>query len=423
MVPDVARTVPPPGLRRAWRLALGTFVVAAGTGVVLRLVPLVGGGLGGLRYGDVRHAHSHLMYFGWATPLLMALLADRLRAVGGSGGGRPGSGRIVLATFAAAWASYVPFLLSGYEPIDVGGASLPLSGVTATLNVAAWWWFAGWWARTSRGVPRDTAVRLLDGAVLLLLAASVGALGRGVVEALALDGPLVQRAPIHAFLDLFSDGWVLLGIVGLAWAALRPADDPPRWAVPVLIGALAPVFLVTLPRGLVLPAVRGGAAVLSVAGLAVLGLLLGRLWRAAVGRPAWRATIAFAAVRLASGLVLAVPALADWAQDGGLRILHLHVLGLGILTTGLVAAAADRGLVAARLTRAWIVAVVAVVGTVALLTDLWPAPLRGGWRLAAVAAAAVLPPVVAVLTLLWGRHPVAGSPAPAARRLEMTDRP
>ena len=34
------------------------------------------GGLpGGLAYVNVRHAHSHLMFFGWVTPALMGLIA------------------------------------------------------------------------------------------------------------------------------------------------------------------------------------------------------------------------------------------------------------------------------------------------------------------------------------------------------------
>lgn len=387
------------GPDRAWRLALATFVVAAGTGLVLRLVPLVGA-MPGLEYADIRHAHSHLMYFGWATPLLMALIADGLQRRGLPVGA--GSGRIVATTFAVAWASYLPFLVSGYEPIVLGEVRLPLSVAAATLNVAAWWWFAAWYARSRRGLPGDAGGWLVDGAVALLVAASVGALARGVVGALGVTDPLALQAPIHAFLDLFADGWVLLAVLGVAWGAVAPTRSLPRWVVPTLVVGMVPTFLLTLSGDLLPGGVRAVAATTSIAGLVALGRVVGALWPATAARPAWRFVLVLVAVRLVAGVVLVVPAWASWALGGGLRVLHLHVMGLGVLTGGLVAAAADRDLLTGRLARHWRVAVTAVLASLVLLTDLWPATLRGSWVLYVVAAAASLPVVAAIGSLVVG---------------------
>ncbi len=385
------------GPDRVWRLALATFVVAASTGLVLRLVPLVGA-MPGLEYANIRHAHSHLMYFGWATPLLMALVA-----AGARGGGRrdaPGSGRIVGTTFVVAWASYLPFLVAGYDPIVVGGVRLPVSVVAATLNVAAWWWFAAWYARARRGRAGDPGRWLVDGAVGLLVAASVGALSRGVVGALGTTDPLALQAPIHAFLDLFVDGWVLLAVLGLAWWALAPTRSLARWVVPTLVVGVVPTFLLTLSPDLLPGSVRAVAATISIAGLVALGKVVGALWPATTARPAWRFVLVLVAVRLVAGAVVVVPAWASWALGGGLRVLHLHVMGLGVLTGGLVAAAVDRDLLPARQARHWRVAVTSVLASLVLLTDLWPTTLGGPWVRYVVAAAASLPLAAAIASLV-----------------------
>lgn len=59
--------------RWIWGGALVLFIVAGVTGVFFRF-GVAYGWTGGLNLENIRHAHSHLMYFGWGTPLLMGLL-------------------------------------------------------------------------------------------------------------------------------------------------------------------------------------------------------------------------------------------------------------------------------------------------------------------------------------------------------------
>lgn len=259
------------------------------------------------------------MYFGWATPLLMALVADGVPRDGRRG--ESGSGRIVGTTFVAAWAAYLPFLVAGYEPIVLGEVRLPVSVAAASLNVAAWWWFAAWYARSRRGLAGDPGRWLVDGAVALLVAASVGA-----------------------------------------------------------------------------------------------------LWPAATIRPAWRFVLVLVAVRMAAGAMLVVPGWAAWGVGRGLRVLHLHVMGLGVLTGGLVAAPLDRGLLTGRLARLWRVAITAVLASVVLLTDLWPAAVRGSWALLVVAAVVTLPLGVAVGSLVVGARAGRGCRSGAGGHDQAVDR-
>ena len=389
--------------RRVWRLAVCSFVLAGLTGVMLRLVPLVGLP-GGLRFGDVRHAHSHLMYFGWATPMLMTLIGGHVQARSPSSAG--GAAPIAAVTVLAAWTTYLPFLLAGYAPLELGGAVLPLSVATAGLNGLAWWWFAMWYRTVCRSQERALPLQLFDGAVGLLVVASIGALLRGVVDAVGLTSRFARQAPIHAFLDMFSDGWFLLAVLGLAWSALRPRVAVPRLLVPAVVVGLLPVFLLTLPVSIVPVPVRIGAAILSVGGLAGLGWLLATLWLASTGLPGWRTVLVFLGIRIVGGVVLLHPGWTDWALDAGLRVLHLHVGGLGLLTAAVVTASAEVGLLPARRAAQWRGAIIAVVASILAVTGMWPPGLRGPWAQVAVAATAVLPVLVAARALLDRPSPV-----------------
>ena len=55
-------------------LALFALALAADTGVLLRFGLIHGMPDWAQNYGAVRHAHSHLMYFGWVTLALMTII-------------------------------------------------------------------------------------------------------------------------------------------------------------------------------------------------------------------------------------------------------------------------------------------------------------------------------------------------------------
>lgn len=59
--------------RWIWWGGLALFCLAGATGAIFRFKQIYGG-LGLFSLGNVQHAHSHLMYMGWATPVLMGLI-------------------------------------------------------------------------------------------------------------------------------------------------------------------------------------------------------------------------------------------------------------------------------------------------------------------------------------------------------------
>lgn len=377
--------------RSHWLAALAVFALAGTTGAFLRFGVLYG--MAGLDYANVRHAHSHLMYFGWVTPALMALMAAQLPRLTG----RPLSpwfGRLIPLVIGLGILAYVPFLFLGYRPAIVGGAELPLSVMAASLNVLAWYAFAWIYRRQTRGAPPTRALALWNAAVAFLLLSTVGVIGLPVMVAAGIQDPLWSMIFTHIFLDLFSEGWFVLGGLGLAYAAF-PEAARHRWARPaadLLVAGLPVIFLLYIPTHLAPPAVRW---VGSVGGLLVVAGTLGSvavLWRAC--DTAWRVPLAFLALKAIALLGLLLPSVARWAEITRMRVPYLHWLLLGFVTLALFAAAERRWGVGGR--RWMTAAVVLLTLTLMPLTGAWPPGLGGLWAIHAAAWAALGPVIVAL---------------------------
>lgn len=390
----------------AWVGALASFVLAAATGALFRW-----GAFRGLPWGlsfvHVRHAHSHLMYFGWVTPALMLLIAAGLAGTGDEPRFRRLAGAAVLAGLIA----YVPFLLYGYEPVAVGRARMPLATIAASVNILIWYAFAWAYVRSRKRHVADTAVRLWDAGVAFMVVASLGAWGRALLVALRVEDPFWQDALVHWFLDLFSDGWFVLALLGVAYRVAPEGTTAPRWAVWVLVLGLPPTFLLGLPVAEVPPMARTVAA---AGGIAVALSLLAHVRTLRPRLPKWRLPLAFLVLKALAELALAWPALALWAEAQGLRIPYLHWQLLGFVTLGLVVASEQVGWPAPYWGYwAWAMGVVAVMLSLVPLTGLWPAAWRGVWAVQLAWAAAVFAAAVALaytgetvrLAVIRHRHP------------------
>lgn len=383
-----------PGLRRAFLAAIGCFAVAAAAGSLLRFGVLHGIPWG-LQYLDVRHAHTHLMYFGWVTPALFALIG--VAVARRTGRSLP---RAYLPTVAAALAAgllaFVPFLLSGYRPLPIGDARVPLSMIAAALAVLSWYAWAAAYLAATWSARRDLTLFTLDASLLVLLVSSTGAWGLALAALSPVASATLMDALVHFYLDTFSHGWFALALVGLLLADLPRAPDGRRarlalaaWVVGLLGAAFADL--------LAAPAlVATGARLLAAAGLLVLATTL---VAAAVrqGRPVVAALAALPVGKALLDAVLAFPAGADGSQRMLLQVFWIHAFLLGFATIAIAALA----LRAWRPGAAWVV--VPLVGAVLLLlasllplTLVFPPGWRGPWVLP-LAAWATLPPTLALL--------------------------
>ncbi len=367
----------PQNLRRLFVVSTWMFVIAAGAGVMFRWA-MVGSLPLELGIGDIRHAHSHLMLMGWATPALMALMASRWPKEGGR---RVDGGVAIVGwtSLALALASFFPFLLYGYDSVPIGGAQLPLAAILSGLAMLAWYGFAAIYFGANRNVERTPALRLWDLAVSALVVSSIGAWAVAGLMMAGVDNPLWEHATVHFFVELFGLGWLVVGGLGVIRSNLDLRDSLNERVGRILVGVGAGfVFLVGLPRGYapeLWPLFGSAAAGLVAAGLA---LILQRMWSSA-GLWSRRALI-WIALSIAMLAAMAIPPVADWGLTAGLRIFFLHVAFAGFVTMALVVGARARwGREAVGSAWLWLGAVLVLLVTMIPLTGLWPRELAGGW--------------------------------------------
>ncbi len=412
---------------RPWlRVALAALLLAASTGVLLRFGLVRGMPAWAANYGAVRHAHSHLMYFGWGTLAIMALIWGLLPLQ--TGRPRPRSATWLLAlTALLSLLSFPAFWANGYGRTLVLGRELPLGSMAAAVNGLPWFWFAGLYAVNTWRLPsRTLAVQLWDWALALLLLASLGALTLGMQVALDVESAALREASLHLFLDLFATGWFVLAGLGLLWALLgepqlhssvRRAPWLPSMALAL---PLAFTFVLGMSPAVVTPVAFWMAALANLAAAALLALHLRALWGERARLPLLvRVALLFLAVHVAAALVVLVPGVWRVAVGGQLRVFYLHNLLLGFLSTLLMGLALPllrgRSFAHARsgeerferwVALLWSVGVaLLVLALLGLGLTRW-LPVSSGLFLRMAAWSSLLPPLAAALALL----------APAPRR-------
>lgn len=394
-------------LRWSWTAALACFVLAGLTGVFYRF-GIAYGWTAGLELGNVRHAHSHLMYFGWVTPVLMALISRHLPAVSGRTVGA-GVRWVIGGAFVAGLMSYPLFLAFGYTPVELGARRLPLAVIASSLNMFAWYAFVAYYARATWGAPRNRALLLWDVALTFLVLATCGGWGLALLKPLGLHDPVLASGLTHVFLDLFSEGWFVLGMLGVLHAVVGAEGRRPwHWSLLVICLGLPVTFALGMPALLVPSGLqqlaRAGGVLVAVGLLAQVRLL----WPARPGVPAWvwRIPLGLLAVKALAELSVGVVPGAWWASEPGLRILYLHVMLLGFVSLALFTAARITwGAAATRGLAGVYGCILLMLASLVPLTSLWPAVWWGPWVFD-VAAWAALTAVLAVAAVLVRARPV-----------------
>jgi len=355
----------------------------------------------GLQWANIRHAHSHLMFFGWVTPALIGMIFARLPLAQQIPAAQRKKIHIVivlLLIFAAA--AYSVFLFYGYSLVPVGDSMLPIAVMISGLSGLVWYGYLWQYKKISKGLTGH-AVRLWNGAAWFLFLASAAAWGVAITARIDSVPQLVVTMFTHLFLDLFSEGWFILGVLGLIYAS-HPEADSHRWArksETLLFIGIPIVFLLSIPTHLLPMSVRllGSLAALLV-GLGLAGNVI-ILWPRVATR--WRVPLFFLGLKATAMLFAAVPQITEWAERGGLRVSYLHWMLLGFITLGLVAAAAETWGESAAKGWEWMTtAVFFLILTLLPLTAVWPAALAGRWVLHAAAWATIFPILIASRMLI-----------------------
>lgn len=424
--------------RWIWGLSLACFALAASTGAYYRfslITPLPG------VLDNIRHAHSHLMFFSWVTPVLILLIgADLARR-----GVRPrGFAATALVAAIGGLSTYLPFLKSGYHLTPFAGKLLPISMIASGMNGLVWYAFALLYFLAAWRLRRDARLRLFDVAVVLMLVSTIAVAG---LAYLGVGGQIqrhVMLALVDWFLTLFADGW--FGLAILALAALH-ADRGRLARQPVgALGWLLASGMVVRSVGRFLhdaqtqqwslpwaPGLEGAGG--AVAALAWLGLVF-IVWRvdprseahvngAVVSPPAGitlllrQSTLALLAVKGIVELAAATPGLTAYMTQTAFRVFFLHAFLLGAVSFALIYAMRSQlGAGAFRGAGAFALAVGIMVAALAPLTPAWPRALGGLWVLPAAAFTSLLPVLVALYALfrldLGSATRAAPPPSPAA---------
>lgn len=383
--------------------AAAMLALAAVTGVLLRFGLYLGMPGWAANFAAVRHAHSHLMYFGWVTLGLMALIWHYLPDYAGARASRLASPQLAV-TAGLALLSFPAFWQNGYGLTPLAGRELPLGAMVSGFNGLAWFWFMGLYARATRGMAvRPLPVQLWDWGLALMLVASLGALGVAATGMMPGSDIFLQEFFLHLFLDLFAVGWFTLGLLGVIWAALaRRVAIPAGLPVASLAVALAPTFVLGMSSIAVTPLMLWLAAIANGVAVVLLMRHVLALWarRAALPLLAWFALAVFA-VHLISTLAVLIPGFWRWSAGTQLRVYVLHAFLLGWVSSGLLAAwAMAVGPFPARVWRvatwAWMAGVSVMLAALAGLGLIGLIPLPPLFWLRVAAWSSIIPAAVAL---------------------------
>ena len=323
-----------------WIACVLAFTLAAATGALFRF-GVAYGFTGGLNFANVRHAHSHLMYFAWVTPALFHLISRRIEALTNSA--TPQISHFGIgASLVLGFASYVPFLLFGYSSVSIGPLEVPPSVIIAGLNMLAWYGYILGYLRQTKGLERIPMLVLFDGSLLFLVLSSLGAWGISMIVPLGVENPAMMAALTHIFLGFFTEGWLTLAVLGLAISLMPVAAFDKRLfmaAVWMLVAGVAGSFLLGMPQSMMSPVAQILARVAS--GFMAVGLAIFALRLFSKGDGSWRASNLFLSLKaLGFTIVLVTPSI-WWADYFVERVLYFHIHLLGFTTLGIMAAAKE----------------------------------------------------------------------------------
>ncbi len=384
-----------------WQLLFFSFILAGLTGALYRVGMLMA--LPDLlSLQNVRHAHSHLMFFGWAAPLPLYII---WRIIGFEEVPKNRNYHIMewglWGMLGFGLLSFPFFLLFGYRPVPFGSSSLPLSVICSGMVMICWYLFMGGYLSIRKKIPEEKRNSWFEAALVMLFVCSLGAWGVAVVQFLGITNPLMGKALTHFFLACFTEGWVVLAIVALLDEALGIGIGEYMLSPTILMSGVLLGAPLTFPYGisetlltpLMLNTARFGGFVAG-AGLSIIGYSILRSGK--VSRSIWIWPVGLLLLKSILQILASVMPSALWLSDHALRIFYLHVLLLGAFTlTGVAFFHKFRGL-SYRSYTGVAISVAIVLVSLLLLTRFWPVAWGGMWIYNLVTGAALLP-VIAVI--------------------------
>lgn len=384
-----------------YRLSLLSFILAAATGALFRygmIYPLPDV----FALDNIRHAHTHLMFFNWVSPPVMAWMATILCRNGTHG---PVSAyRHCLNTMLfLGFLSYPFFLLFGYRPVELGFASLPISAIISGLIMFTWYWFSALYFSHRKNTESTISLEIFDGALVALLISSLGAWGVSLAQFFEGISSLIPSALTYFFLSVFTEGWAVLAAIGIIWSAVdlpTPKVKSGWLFVPVLFGSML-LFPLSFSKSVITPemliASRTGLL------LIVISLTINLRHFLKVQSPENRlvfySLLIFLLLKILAQTLSILPT-SFWIGEHGLHILYLHLVMLGFISTAFIYFLPFTNKPASNDASFFAVTVWLLLFSLAMISGYWPESLMVPNTFLWVFLIALLP-LIPVLTLFW----------------------
>jgi hypothetical protein len=383
--------------KRTWQLSLISFIIAALTGFLYRygmLYPLPES----LGFANIRHAHSHLMLFNWICPPIMAWMVYMITGNENSAVIRSFS-ICIYTLIGLGFLSYPFFLLYGYQSVAIGSMNLPIAAIISGMIMIYWYRFAYLYFKQRRFAGRSIPHTLFDIALIALIISSLGAWGVSIFQFSSIDSPLVSSAMTHFFLGVFTEGWVIIGVLGIIWSKMDKPALPfhSGWLwIPLLFGSLL-VFPYSLNRAIITPEMHITASIglVLIAASLTLHLYLFFKQNRMTGFM-WKIVAGLIVVKILFQIAAVLP-LDIWPGEHGLKVLYLHILLLGLVSLVFIEAYhPEQDKLAKSL---FATTVLLVLLTLVMITGYWPQALTLQDVYVWVMGAALLPLIPATWLL------------------------
>jgi hypothetical protein len=375
--------------KHIWLLSLMSFIIAGLTGFLYRygmLYPLPEW----LHFANIRHAHSHLMFFNWACPPIMAWMAAQIVDQSNVSGIRKFKACLYSMLFLG-FLSYPFFLLYGYHSVHIGSASLPIAAIISGFVMITWYWFAWLYFREQPQNGKSISGSLFEAALITLIISSLGAWGVFVFQFSGIDSPLMASAMTHFFLAVFTEGWIVLGFLGIMWSMsdVESLSIKTGWLwIPILFGSML-IFPFSLIQSLVSPimlytAKMGILLIIASMTIHLFYFIQSRVFSGIL----WKTVIILIAIKILFQFAAILP-FDIWPGEHGLRVLYLHLLLLGIFSVIIAEAfLPDTGNIAKLL---FLIANISVIATLIMISGHWPPSFTPMNLYVWVMAASILP--------------------------------
>lgn len=387
------------------------FIIAGMTGFLFRL-GMAGYDIWHFELGNLRHAHSHLMFFSWAVPINLVFILKSLPAPSAS------SWSTTLMRVSARWtlilgcAAFPFFLFFGYRPVPFLGQYLPFSVMISGLVMLAWYVFFVAYIHQRKDIPNTLSLSFYDAALTLLFVSSLGAWGVAGVQFTGLENPLFGKALTHFFLANFTEGWCVLALLGLLFQLQkhRLENKTNRWlsVMPLFILFGAPLtFPFGISESLLTPSLMWTwrlGSLLTGSGLLLTLLVISKI-DSTPKHFFWKLILILLFLKAGAQLLAGLWPQALQFDHHGFRILYLHILLLGAFSISLFWALIREFKLPIYLVNLFAGSALTVIISLTLLTPLWPAPWLIHQKLFIIATVALLPVLASSLVLFHlARH-------------------